>query len=154
MSLFRLRSAYFLFHVKEGIWVRIPAAPPIFRHDVKWFHALKNSRLFTRESRWFDSTLAHQYSSLAQLVEQHLDTVKVTGSIPVGTTKLCSCDAIGRRCGLRDRMLQVRSLSGAPNMEGCPAGDAGLVLNTGGGRDAQGFDYAILPPYIPSSPSW
>jgi len=32
------------------------------------------------------------------------------------------------------------------NMEGCPAGDAGPVLNTGGGSDAQGFDYAILPP--------
>ena len=31
-------------------------------------------------------------------------------------------------------------------MEGCPAGDAGPVLNTGGGSDAQGFDYAILPP--------
>ena len=33
-------------------------------------------------------------------------------------------------------------------MEGCPAGDAGPVLNTGGGSDAQGFDYAILPPYM------
>jgi len=31
-------------------------------------------------------------------------------------------------------------------MEGCPAGDAGTVLNTVGGRNAQGFDYAILPP--------
>jgi hypothetical protein len=33
-------------------------------------------------------------------------------------------------------------------MEGCPAGDAGPVLNTGGGRNAQGFDYAILPPIL------
>ena len=33
-------------------------------------------------------------------------------------------------------------------MEGCPAGDAGPVLNTGGGSDAQGFDYAILPPIL------
>ena len=33
-------------------------------------------------------------------------------------------------------------------MEGCPAGDAGPVLNTGGGRNAQGFDYAILPPSL------
>ena len=31
-------------------------------------------------------------------------------------------------------------------MEGCPAGDAGTVLNTVGGLTAQGFDYAILPP--------
>ena len=34
-------------------------------------------------------------------------------------------------------------------MEGCPAGDAGPVLNTGGGLMPQGFDYAILPPYRP-----
>ena len=31
-------------------------------------------------------------------------------------------------------------------MEGCPAGDAGPVSKAGGGSDAQGFDYAILPP--------
>ena len=30
MNLFRLRSAIFLFHVKEGIWVRIPAATPFY----------------------------------------------------------------------------------------------------------------------------
>jgi len=36
-------------------------------------------------------------------------------------------------------------------MEGCPAGDAGPVLNTGGGSDAQGFDYAILPPVLSQS---
>jgi len=36
-------------------------------------------------------------------------------------------------------------------MEGCPAGDAGPVLNTGGGSDAQGFDYAILPPNLSRS---
>ncbi len=35
---------------------------------------------------------------------------------------------------------------GAKLMEGCPAGDAGTVLNTVGGLTAQGFDYAILPP--------
>ena len=37
-------------------------------------------------------------------------------------------------------------------MEGCPAGDAGPVSKAGGGSDAQGFDYAILPPilYVPS----
>ena len=42
---------------------------------------------------------------------------------------------------------QVRTLLPAPkNMEGCPAGDAGTVLNAVGGSNAQGFDYAILPP--------
>jgi hypothetical protein len=44
---------------------------------------------------------------------------RVVGSTPGLDTSscfICSCDAIGRRCGLRDRMLQVRSLSGAPTI--------------------------------------
>ena len=39
------------------------------------------------------------------------------GSIPYVGAKICPCDAIGRRCGLRDRMLQVRGLSRTPSFE-------------------------------------
>ena len=49
-------------------------------------------------------------SNLQNSIHKDVIVVRIHGAPPI-----YSCDAIGRRCGLRDRMLQVRSLSGVPN---------------------------------------
>ena len=55
--------------------LRLAAMPPRLGRGFRGF-----------ESHRRDQSMRANYSFLAQLVEQHLDTVKVTGSIPVGTT--------------------------------------------------------------------